>query len=97
MKENSFSSKIMGELIRNLNLLSYNKRNLIQDTWSGDGEYENDSDEEFMKMILAEPNENKLNELEFKCQEIAPNKRKYLINSINDLLAEINFFILIHR
>lgn len=35
MKENSFNSKIMGEMIRNLNLLSYNKRDLIQETWTG--------------------------------------------------------------
>ena len=51
MKENSFNSKIMGELIRNLNLLSYNKRDLILDTWSGK-KYDNDSDEEFMEMLL---------------------------------------------
>lgn len=88
----------MGELIRNLNLLSYNKRNLIQDTWSGDGEYENESDEEFMKMILTDPNESKPHDkLEYKPKPISvpglipiePTKKKQLINSISDLLAEI--------
>jgi hypothetical protein len=54
IKDNSFNSKIMDEIIRNLNLLSYNKRDLIQDTWNGKN-YENDSDEEFMAMLLNHP------------------------------------------
>jgi hypothetical protein len=57
IKENSFSSKIMDEIIRNLNLLSYNKRDLIQDTWSGK---KYDSDEEFMKMLLNDPETQKI-------------------------------------
>lgn len=75
MKENSFSSKIMDELIRNLNLLSYNKRNLIQETWCADQakglrpiatlsrsgkKYDNDSDEEFMAMLLNDPETQKI-------------------------------------
>ncbi len=59
MKENSFNSKIMGEMIRNLNLLSYNKRELIQETWSGK-KYDNDSDEEFMAMLLDDPTTQKI-------------------------------------
>jgi hypothetical protein len=59
MKENSFSSKIMGEMIRNLNLISYNKRDLVQDTWSGK-KYENESDEEFMAMLLNDPETQKI-------------------------------------
>jgi hypothetical protein len=59
MKENSFNSKIMGEMIRNLNLLSYNKRELIQETWSGK-KYDNDSDEEFMVMLLDDPTTQKI-------------------------------------
>ncbi len=59
MKENSFSSKIMGEMIRNLNLLSYNKKDLVQDTWSGK-KYDNDSDEEFMAMLLNDPETQKI-------------------------------------
>ena len=58
IKANSFNSKIIGEMIRNLNLISYNKRDLIQDTWSGSGlgkKYEHDSDEEFMAMLLDDP------------------------------------------
>ncbi len=58
IKANSFNSKIIGEMIRNLNLLSYNKRDLIQDTWTGSGpnkKYDNDSDEEFMAMLLDDP------------------------------------------
>ncbi len=54
IKDNSFNSKIMGELISKLNLISYNNRELIQDTWNG--KYGgNDSDEEFMKMLLDDP------------------------------------------
>ncbi len=59
MKENSFNSKIMGEMIRNLNLLSYNKRELIQETWSGK-KYDNDSDEEFMAMLLDDSTTQKI-------------------------------------
>ena len=54
IKENSFSSKIIGEMIRNLNLISYNNKDMIQETWSGK-KYEHDSDEEFMKMLLDDP------------------------------------------
>jgi hypothetical protein len=88
IRDNSFNNKIMGELIRNLNLLSYNKRNLIQDTWNG--EYENSSDEEFMKIILGIPNNpNYQEKLEYKNVELISTKKKQLINSINSLLSEI--------
>jgi hypothetical protein len=89
MRENSFSSKIMGELIRNLNLLSYNKRNLIQDTWNG--EYENESDEEFMKMILDEPKDTKtIENIEYKHNLSNIVKKKQLFEQVNILLNEIN-------
>jgi hypothetical protein len=88
IRDNSFNNKIMGELIRNLNLLSYNKRNLIQDTWNG--EYKNSSDEEFMKIILAEPSEiDHQEKLEYKNVDLVPTKKKQLIDSINSLLSEI--------
>jgi hypothetical protein len=67
MKENSFSSKIMGEMIRNLNLLSYNKRDIVQDTWSGK-KYDNDSDEEFMAMLLDDPETQKIIEANKKLE-----------------------------
>ena len=54
IKENSFSSKIISEMINNLNLLSYNNRDLVQNTWNGK-KYDNESDEEFMAMILDNP------------------------------------------
>jgi len=54
IKENSFSSKIISEMINNLNLLSYNNRDLVQNTWVGK-KYDNESDEEFMAMILDNP------------------------------------------
>ncbi len=59
IKENSFNSKIIGEMIRNLNLLSYNNRDLIQDTWTG-RKYEHESDEEFMEMLLDDPETQKI-------------------------------------
>jgi hypothetical protein len=61
------------ELIRNLNLLSYNKRDLIQDTWSGK-KYDNDSDEEFMAMLLDDP----------KTQEIIKANKKQEIYNTSD-------------
>ncbi len=89
MRDNSFNNKIMGEMIRNLNLLSYNKRNLIQDTWDNKS-YENDSDEEFMKILLGEPDQNnKIEYKNFETSEIKPAKRKQLINNIYELLSEI--------
>ncbi len=88
IRDSSFNNKIMGELVRNLNLLSYNKRNLIQDTWNN--EYDNSSDEEFMKMILTDPNETKYQEkLEDTVDNINPTKKKQLIDSICNLLSEI--------
>ena len=57
MRDNSFNNKIMQEIIRKLNLISYNNRDLIQDTWNGK-KYDNDSDEEFMKMLLQDPENN---------------------------------------
>lgn len=50
IKENSFSSKIIGEMIRNLNLISYNNKDMIQETWSGK-KYDHDSDEEFIRLV----------------------------------------------
>ncbi len=61
IKENSFNSKIIGEMIRNLNLLSYNNRDLVQDTWTGSGrKYDHESDEEFMEMLLDDPETQKI-------------------------------------
>jgi hypothetical protein len=54
IRDNSYNNKIMHEIIRKLNLVSYNNRELIQDTWNGKT-YENESDEEFMKIILDDP------------------------------------------
>ena len=59
IRENSFNSKIIGEMIRNLNLLSYNNRDLVQDTWTG-RKYEHESDEEFMEMLLDDPETQKI-------------------------------------
>ncbi len=55
IRDNSFNNKTMQEMIRKLNLLSYNKRDLIQSTWSKDSNEENDSDEEFMRILLNPP------------------------------------------
>ena len=59
IRENSFNSKIIGEMIRNLNLLSYNNRDLVQDTWLGK-KYDYESDEEFMAMLLDDPETQKI-------------------------------------
>jgi hypothetical protein len=62
IKENSFSSKIMGEMIRKLNLISYNNRDLIQTTWTSSKhrKYDYESDEEFMTMLLDDPETQKV-------------------------------------
>ena len=64
----------MSELIRTLNLLSYNKRKLIQDTWYGKT-YENESDEEFMKMLLDDEETQRI---------IKQNKNKLTIKNDSD-------------
>ena len=53
LRDSGFSNKILQEMIRKLNLLSYNKRDLIQKTWNGEVDYF-DSDDEFMKIILKD-------------------------------------------
>ena len=63
IKENTFNSKIIGEMIRNLNLLSYNNRDLIQETWLGK-KYDHESDEEFMAMLLDDPETQKILKIE---------------------------------
>jgi hypothetical protein len=68
IKDDSFSSKIMQEMIRNLNMLSYNKRDIVQKTWDGTHDEESD-DEDFMKMLLDDPETQKI---------IAENKKKEL-------------------
>lgn len=54
IKDESFSSKIMLEMIRNLNILSYNKREIVQKTWSGKNN-EDIADKKFMELILSDP------------------------------------------
>jgi hypothetical protein len=53
LRDSGFNNKILQEMIRKLNLLSYNKRELIQKTWNGEIDY-NNSDDEFMKIILKD-------------------------------------------
>jgi hypothetical protein len=69
IRENSFNSKIIGEMIRNLNLLSYNNRDLVQGTWSGK-KYDHESDDEFMAILLDDP----------ETQKIIKNNKKKLEN-----------------
>ena len=84
IKENSFSSKIMGEMIRKLNLISYNNRDLIQTTWtnSNNRKYDCESDEEFMTMLLDDPETQRV---------IAEENKKKLnrqITNINDIISD---------
>jgi hypothetical protein len=53
LRDSGYKNEIIQEMIRKLNLLSYNKRELIQKTWNGDVN-DVDSDEEFMKIILKD-------------------------------------------
>ena len=72
IKENTFNSKIIGEMIRNLNLLSYNNRDLIQETWLGK-KYDHESDEEFMTMLLDDPETQKILKIEAKANKYDSN------------------------
>ena len=72
IKENSFNSKIIGEMIRNLNLLSYNNRDIVQETWTG-RKYEHESDEEFMAMLLDDPETQKILKAEAKANKYDSN------------------------
>ncbi len=49
-------------MIRKLNLISYNNRDLIQTTWtsSKNRKYDYESDEEFMTMLLDDPETQKV-------------------------------------
>jgi hypothetical protein len=72
IRENSFNSKIIGEMIRNLNLLSYNNRDIVQETWTG-RKYEHESDEEFMAMLLDDPETQKILKAEAKANKYDSN------------------------
>jgi Cu/Ag efflux protein CusF len=45
IQSSGFNSKIMQEIIRKINLLSYNKRNMIAETWKNRSDNHNDVDE----------------------------------------------------
>jgi len=85
IKENSFSSKIMGEMIRKLNLISYNNRDLIQTTWtnSNNRKYEYESDEEFMTMLLDDPETQKV-----IAEENNKKLNRKFITNINDISSD---------
>ena len=65
-------------MINNLNLLSYNNRDLVQNTWNGK-KYDNESDEEFMAMLLDDPETQRIIALE---KASAANKK--INNNSND-------------
>ena len=85
IKENSFSSKIMGEMIRKLNLISYNNRELIQTTWtkSNNKKYDYESDEEFMTMLLDDPETQRV-----IAEENNKKLSKKFITNINDISSD---------
>jgi len=85
IKENSFSSKIMGEMIRKLNLISYNNRELIQNTWtnSNNKKYDYESDEEFMTMLLDDPETQRV-----IAKENNKKLNKKFITNINDISSD---------
>jgi hypothetical protein len=87
IKDESFSSKIMLEMIRNLNILSYNKREIVQKTWSGKNN-EDIADKKFMELILSDPESQRIIAAEKRLLEnFENNKMKLLENKdtkIND-------------
>jgi len=73
LRDSGYKNEIIQEMIRKLNLLSYNKRELIQKTWNGD--IENcDTDDEFMKIILKESDSESESESETECNKLKTSK-----------------------
>ena len=67
-----FNNKIVREIMKKLNLLSYNKRNIIQRTWRND--IDDDTDDEYFAKLTIEDDE--IKEIEYV--EIYDNNIPYL-------------------
>jgi hypothetical protein len=53
IRDSGFNDKILQEMLRNLNLLSYNKRQIIKNTWDGKSENNTElEDKEFVAILL---------------------------------------------
>jgi hypothetical protein len=83
IRANSFNNKIMQELVRKLNLLSYNKRNIVHKTWNGEQDDDDEDDSEFVKMLMEKPDENVLDEFN-NIKESKPKKKLYISDSESD-------------
>ena len=55
IKNYDFNNKIVREIMKKLNLLSYNKRNIIQRTWRNDPD--DDTDDEYFAKLTHEDKE----------------------------------------
>jgi len=75
----------MGEMIRKLNLISYNNRELIQNTWtnSNNKKYDYESDDEFMTMLLDDPETQRV-----IAEENNKKLNKKFITNINDISSD---------
>ena len=72
-------------MIRKLNLISYNNRELIQTTWtkSNNKKYDYESDEEFMTMLLDDPETQRV-----IAEENNKKLSKKFITNINDISSD---------
>ena len=77
-----FNNKIVKEIMKKLNLLSYNKRNIIRNTWFNNNEDEDTDDEYFAKLV-----EEDIKEIEYV--EVYDNGISYL-KSINIESSEMD-------
>jgi uncharacterized protein (DUF2235 family) len=75
----------MGEMIRKLNLISYNNRELIQNTWTNfnNKKYDYESDEEFMTMLLDDPETQRV-----IAEENNKKLNRKFITNINDISSD---------
>lgn len=73
------------EMIRKLNRISYNNRDLIQTTWtnSNNKKYDYESDEEFMTMLLDDPETQRV-----IAEENNKKLNKKFITNINDISSD---------
>jgi hypothetical protein len=84
----------MLDLIRSLNLLSYNKREIVQKTWRGEKNDSESDDEKFMEMLCSDPESQKIIALENQNNLIEYKNQENLIddNSDTDSVKKTLFF-----
>ena len=95
LKNYDYNNKILKEMINKMNLVSYNKRKIIQKTWNEDS----DSDDDFQKDLEKETKEEFYKKIEMKKQqaeklELEYEKKSETISSEKIIKEPVKKFIL---